>query len=304
MMGTARRNPPGFTLVECLVVLGILLVSLALLLPAIQAARESANREACNNNLKAIVLACHDYHADYGYFPPGIGYTPKDGHGAYGTALFHLLPYLEQGNLYEKSQEFGLFFALYNQVYSQPVKTFLCPSDPSYDQPGLITDSQGVTWGACSYAGNTQVFGQVFPDGQLISPQFYARLDATIPDGASNTILFGEKYARCTNLAYPDGGSAWAYWRMEGNVYQLHPLFAISWTFYSVGPNSHFLVRPRPWTGDASTCDPTLASTPHRMMMNVAMADGGVHPLSSAVSNETWWALCTPAGGDTPGSDW
>jgi prepilin-type N-terminal cleavage/methylation domain-containing protein/prepilin-type processing-associated H-X9-DG protein len=294
----------GFTLIELLVSLAIIAVLLGLLLPAVQMVREAANRVQCQNNLKQIALAFHNFHDTNKYFPPGIGYTPQNGQGAYGVALFHVLPYLDQDNLYKQSNGFGLYFALYNNVYSQPVKVFRCPSDRSYEGNGQITDIQGVTWGACSYAGNTQVFGQVAPDGRLISPQFYARLDATIPDGTSNTILFGEKYARCTNLAYPDGGSAWAYWRTQGNVAQLHPAFAISWNFYSVGPSSHFQVRPVPWTGDASNCDPTLASTPHPGGMTTAMVDGSVRTLWGGVSDTTWWALCTPAGGDVPGSDW
>src|SRR4051794_1539179 len=97
---TRRR---GFTLLELLVVIAIIGILIALLLPAVQKVRESANRIQCGNNLKQIVLAAHHYHDGHKHLAPGIGYTPLATDSVWGHNLFHLLPYLEQSNLYRSA---------------------------------------------------------------------------------------------------------------------------------------------------------------------------------------------------------
>jgi prepilin-type processing-associated H-X9-DG protein len=263
------------------------------MLPAVQIIRESANRVSCSNNLRQLGHASHCCHDTHEKFPPGLGYFP--GPPTYGNAFFHLLPFLEQDNLYAASAG----FAGNNEVFSQAVKIFVCPSDPSAGSDGQVTDNQGKPWGADSYAGNVQVFAKVFPSGALRDPEGQTRL-TDITDGKSNTILFAEKYARCTNNSFPEGGNFWAYWVTGATVRPLHPGFAISWTRYSIGPHSKFQTRPN-YKGH---CDPTLASTPHRAGIQVCMADGHVRTVSSGVSGTTWWAACTPKGGEVLGSDW
>src|SRR6188508_2541824 len=105
-----NRKSPAFTLVELLVVIAIIGVLVALLLPAVQSARESARRMQCANNLKQLGLAAHGFHDINNRFPPGtLGPTPiysrtqfsstAGGHQLLGT-LAHLLPYMEQINVY------------------------------------------------------------------------------------------------------------------------------------------------------------------------------------------------------------
>jgi hypothetical protein len=110
-----------------------------------------------------------------------------------------------------------------------------------------------------------------------------ARLPTSFPDGTSQTILFTEKYAQCGV-----GGTLWG--RALPDLWQ--PVFG-AWN------NGKFQVRP-----SASACDPTLASTPFSGGINVCLADGSARTVSLAVSQATWWAACTPAGGEVLGGDW
>jgi prepilin-type N-terminal cleavage/methylation domain-containing protein len=295
------RGIRGFTLIELLVVIAIIAILLGLLLAAVQKVRESAARIQCSNNLKQLVLACHNCHDTIDRLPPGIGWFPHAGlGGGKGNALFHLLPYLEQDNLYKKSDVGGIYSAEASQVYDSRVKLFLCPSDPTV-KDGLVEDNDGKRYGASSYAGNVQAFATVKLNGELITPQGAARIPATFQDGTSNTILFAEKYARCTSFAWPEGGSFWAYSVTGPLVKPLHPGFAISWTplEYSIGPGSKFQLKPRP-----TDCDPTRTSTGHTGGMLVGLADGSVRFLSAGIRGDTWWAACTPAGGEVLGPDW
>lgn len=283
----------GFTLIELLVVIAIVATLIGLLLPAVQKVREAAARIKCQNNLKQLGLAVQTAHETKRAMPTGLGYWP--GPTAYGTFHFHLLPYLEQDALYQQSYYAGYHFVANNGVYSQPVKVFQCPADPSAPAEGQARDVIGNTWGITSYAVNVQVVGRTNPAGVLLSPDYQAVLLATFPDGASNTILFSEKYAQCFNNNYPAGGSYWGYYYTGGTLKPYHPGFAVSWNGYSFGPASKFLVQPNPYNGG---CDPTMASSPHPGGIHIALADGSARFLSAGVTPYTWWYLCTPAGGE------
>src|SRR5436190_1815219 len=201
-----------------------------------------------------------------------------------------------------------------NNVYSQPVKTFLCPSDPSVGPDGVVTIN-GYPFGASSYAPNAMVIG----DRVAMNPQGKARIPADIPDGTSNTILHAEKYARCTNTTmapkFQDGGTAWAY---SGAPFAFQPppmsppragfvpafairTFAANGAPDATGEGSIFQIQPRPFLGN---CDPTRAATAHAGGILVGLADGSVRTLAPTMSGKTWWAAVTPAGGEVLGLDW
>src|SRR5262249_1763080 len=200
---------------------------------------------------------------------------------AYGNGFFHLLPSFEQDTLYKSSfvSNPGIFIAASPSVYTNQLKVLICPSDPSVGD----TIYGGETWGPSCYAGNVQVFADVDSEGKLLRLGAAKRM-SDITDGQSTTILFAEKYARCTNRDYPEGGSLWAYWT-TGRTWPLHPGFAIDWNQYSTGPDSKFQHRPNPHRG---ACDPTRASTAHPGGIQVTLADGSVRTLAPGVSGETW----------------
>lgn len=159
-----RRHRLGFTLVELLVVIAIIGILIALLLPAVQAAREAARRSQCQNNLKQLGLAMHNYHDSNKWLPPGIGINGC----CWGTWQPILLPYLEQeamGQLYQNwggedvgSACGGVGGPRYSSapnttnVCNKRFETLTCPSDiPNAPFSNLTNHNYAVNFGNTSY---------------------------------------------------------------------------------------------------------------------------------------------------------
>lgn len=131
---TSRKR--GFTLIELLVVIAIIGILIALLLPAVQQAREAARRTSCKNNLKQVGIALHNYHDVHGVFPPGwIGvedglHAAHDGDNGSGWAL-QILPFIDQANLWQKFDSHHSIAEEVNEsILVVTLPTFVCPSDP------------------------------------------------------------------------------------------------------------------------------------------------------------------------------
>ncbi|MEM9185103.1 MAG: DUF1559 domain-containing protein [Planctomycetota bacterium] len=151
----------AFTLVELLVVIAIIGILIALLLPAVQAAREAARRAQCQNNLKQLALALHNYHSTNKVFPAAATYDPDDGNPALITQhqpnwLVSILPFAEQGALFDTFEfDRPLNHTLNLQPRSTEVGEFVCPSE----DVALVTQKfgrsgEGEQWARGSYAAN------------------------------------------------------------------------------------------------------------------------------------------------------
>lgn len=322
----AKRR--AFTLIELMVLIAIIAILIGLLLPAVQKVRAAAARIKCDNNLKQMGLAAQNYHDTHHHFPPGIGYHPFSANSTFGTFFFHLLPYLDEDALFRKSLDTTPFLApvgpisVYypgnNSVYSRRVAVFLCPSDLSVGPDGVVKVN-GVSFGAACYGPNALIMGEsdLSTIPYKVNPQGKTRID-DISDGTSNTILYAEKYARCSNTTmapqFQNGGTAWAYTAAGPFPWQPSPMTLPAKTFqvgfcipalsnqgapHAVGPTSRFQVQPNP-----DNCDPTRAATAHAGGIQVGFVDGSVRTLSPSISDKTWWEAVTPRGGEVLGSDW
>jgi prepilin-type N-terminal cleavage/methylation domain-containing protein/prepilin-type processing-associated H-X9-DG protein len=218
-MTAHRRNLRAFTLVELLVVIAIIGILVALLLPAIQAAREAARRSQCINNLKQYGIALHNYHNSSKTFP--IGWFIRDQlppYGYYANANTKLLPYFEETSLHDIYDQYKIWYEQDEQVGSTVVPLFKCPSSGGsnpYEHPGLkkLLDDRNANFGMTDYAyckGATDAFclntdgfmmggkngpirpGPVNPLYRGIFDMAYGASIRQIPDGTSKTIAMGD----------------------------------------------------------------------------------------------------------------
>jgi prepilin-type N-terminal cleavage/methylation domain-containing protein/prepilin-type processing-associated H-X9-DG protein len=200
-----KRRSAGFTLVELLVVIAIIGILVALLLPAIQAAREAARRSQCTNNLKQLGIGFHNYESSYKGFPPRRWSASDQGYTGWGTFI---LPFVEEQSIYDR---YNFKYDFYDPVNKDVVETklavFLCPT-VSHENPIVIT--QPVTAGSANPSKGTMFsingwidylvpngitvptngFGATFPPFNLNgdnSNQHEALQDSSNASGLANT---------------------------------------------------------------------------------------------------------------------
>jgi prepilin-type N-terminal cleavage/methylation domain-containing protein len=199
------RSGAGFTLIELLVVLAIIALLIGLLLPAVQKVREAAARSQCQNNLKQLGLALHNYHDAHRSLPPGYHASGPYIDGANDTTpgwgwATYILPYLEQGNL---SNQFNLSQPVQNFPGIQTMlKLYLCPSDIYPTTPFVVPNAFGAPVARaapCSYAAccGNDASDTADPTGNGVFYRNSQTRLTDITDGTSQTILIGER--ACAN---------------------------------------------------------------------------------------------------------
>jgi prepilin-type N-terminal cleavage/methylation domain-containing protein/prepilin-type processing-associated H-X9-DG protein len=289
---------PAFTLIELLVVIGIIGVLIGLLLPAVQKAREAANRMTCANNLKQLALAAHHYHDVYQAFPPGFFRAPGPWLGVKVFTLYvALLPYIEQDNLHRHwdYEHYGNNLGAYpNATAAQVIVIAVCPSDtlprPAVDMND--TTAQPRHWGLVSYGGNAGVRATGGPTKDGIFYEGSRVRIADVTDGTSTTLLFGERnhwdlsYDRLCPRDMIGTNSWWAY---AGTADVL--LSAAVPVNYQVPL-------------DATSCEQIKADrlcafgSQHPGGANFALVDGSVRFLANTTSLILLRGLSTRAGGE------
>jgi prepilin-type N-terminal cleavage/methylation domain-containing protein len=332
MLGIESRRQPngGFTLIELLVVIAIIGALVALLLPAVQAAREAARRSQCSNNLKQVGLAIHNYVQSNGVLPFGQGDEPAGTFNGW-SSLTMMLPNLEQGAVFNainfQIPDGSVPGSAQNQT-SQAVRisTFLCPSDP---------DRLTANAGHNNYFGNSGIdplvniatpsglFGGNFGTGPYV-PVTVRLQDIT--DGLSQTIAFSERvkgiglnnneqtdsltptssvsksgklpsdakgaYTVCTGMDPRAPGAKLAGWYSVGSFWYIgSPL----------GSRYNHVMPPNTWSCVEQNTDNDGAHTAgsrHPGVVDALLADGSVRVIKQSIALAVWRALGTKAGGE------
>jgi len=284
----------GFTLIELLVVIAIIAILIGLLLPAVQKVREAAARAKCQDNLKNIGLAIHNFaSASDGAdkLPALIFYDGGGANAGWETFWYQLKPHLEQTPVFNQAKGSGASWG--NNCHNVVLKVLGCPSDPTYANGIATTGATG--WATTSYAPVYQLFGagSTNYNGQSAALAKYGV--NTISDGTSNQVGIIEHYANFpaygwgNDLEYPNGGP-WA-WNSNGSVWGV-------WGLY----NPQIAVSPSNSSG-GGPAHPYYPNTGHSTMQTLLM-DGSVRGISSGISATTWQRACTPDDGSPLGSNW
>jgi prepilin-type N-terminal cleavage/methylation domain-containing protein len=316
----------GFTLIELLVVIAVIAVLAAILLPAVQSAREAARRSQCLNNLKQVGLAMHSYHDAHTVLPPG-----KKG-CCWGTWLIYTLPYLEQQSLYNAWNSCGInatgapsnydldfrYFGAANQtVTSTRLNVYLCPTDQTNAPITAMTNGKTYACTSQNYAvnfGNTLVLQTDFQDipfggapfvdigspaGDHDQPGRPTVGFGTFQDGMSNTMLAAEVIVG--QGADLRGFSWW------GDAATFETFLTPNSSFPDVMFSPYYCINqtPNPPCIGATTALPDnyAARSRHAGGVNVAMGDDSVRFVRNSINVETWRAMSTTRGGEVVSAD-
>jgi prepilin-type N-terminal cleavage/methylation domain-containing protein/prepilin-type processing-associated H-X9-DG protein len=269
---TRRSLRTAFTLVELLVVIAIIGVLVALLLPAVQAAREAARRCSCVNNIVQLALANHNYEFHFESLPPGT--TNPDGPirsepaGIHVSWLVKTLPYLDQNAMWRKfDQELGAYAPENSEVRQSKLEVVMCPSYPGADM-NEAKDAAPSTYAGCHHDAEAPIDddnrGVLFLNSRI---RF-----SDIDDGSSNTILLAESFPDENDLGWVSGTRSTL--RNTGSLEER------SWRRVDVQTGS-----PEDERLQSSTYVGGFGAA-HPAVVNAAFCDGSVRSISSNVDSE------------------
>ncbi len=332
------HRKPGFTLVELLVVIAIIGILVALLLPAVQAAREAARRMSCTNQLKQIGLAMHQYHDVNKVFPPSLCWNRVEGDsGGNWSAQARILPFLEQASLESQIDYRQSYNAVRvntdpasAKISSLRIGVYLCPSEVNDrqrtkdGQPSHYPLNYGVNmgvWKVYDPAINLGGDGPFFPNSRIAAKH--------MQDGLSNTLMAAE--VKAYTPYYRNAGSATA--QVPGQPSELcgmggqfknpppkAPSGHTEWVdgrAHQTGFTAVFTPNTRvqcseggqlmdvDWTnqqeGKSTTVVTYAAVTArsfHSGVVNTVMMDGSVHAVADSIQLDVWRGMATRAGGE------
>jgi prepilin-type processing-associated H-X9-DG protein len=299
-------------------VIAVIGILVALLLPAVQAARESARRTHCTNNLKQLAMAAHNYLDTHDSFPPAFVLVPTSkGSFAGGTTLWvELFPYLEEHNLqwaWDYSDYRNNLRGGPNATSAHVIEVLLCPSHPRLENP-IDWTKVGQHWpflawadgfyAASHYGGNGGTLPSTFFSAPSEDGVFFQSSSvrwADITDGTSNTFLFGERsnedpeYDRLTAAFDPGWGPLvkLGTWGWAGNPYG-----SCTTNLLGTPVPINYRVPPLPNAGDRRWEMYRLSAfgSDHPGGATFAFADGTVHFIADDLPLKDLQALSTRAG--------
>jgi len=299
-MSSSQSARRGFTLVELLVVIAIIGILVALLLPAVQAAREAGRRTQCTNSLKQWALSMHNHHDTLKRLPFGACNNPRQ------TWVMYLWPYIEQTTLSNKNDVTQHFYlppctiaGTLNGLCGARVDAYYCPSDSGSDLTVSTYQRRrgnyAVNWGPTMYdTAPAPTAGAPFAhiNGNRSKPLMVTL--ALITDGTSNTLLMAEQL-----MAKSSNDDDW-----RGDIHNDDGVFKFMTitTPNSAAPDvvNWAIVDndPRMPVTTAGT-QYTAARSRHPGGVNVSMCDGSVRFVSNTILLATWQALSTSSNGET-----
>lgn len=298
----------GFTLVELLVVIAIIGILIALLLPAVQAAREAARRSQCANNLKQIGVAMHNYHDIYKTLPVGA-YSC-----CWGTWKVAILPYIEQLNLRQLYVDYNKYgFPVDNARYSHPINrhavttrisTYQCPSDtpnPNIFIAHITSDNYAVNYGNTglgqqSNLNGVRFGGAPFKDSGSHTSDAIAYAFRDIPDGLSNTLMVAEVQQ---GVGRDLRGFSW-WGDASGFEAYLPPNSFLPDVIYTPFYCSNHPEYNLPCIGTPTATQPSMyaARSRHPAGVQVVSCDGAGHFVSDSISLIVWQMASTAHGAE------
>jgi len=295
----AENRSKGFTLVELLVVIVIMGLLIALLLPAVQSAREASRRGLCRNNLKQLGIACHNYSNAKKVLPPGYsaaaGTAPDATTPGWGWTA-HLLPYMDETALFQQL-DFTQALETQKAIQSQ-IAVLICPSDIPPSGPFEVDDA---TFTPICLAAATSYAASVGSDASEVDDMacngvFYRNSRtriADITDGTSKTVFLGER-------AWADTNGIWV---GAPNTAVARPGESNPWQTATASAPCLILAHNN-WINIKTDSDGGLDdfSSKHSGGANILFGDGSVRFIVSIIvdgpEHQAFWAMGTRSAGD------